>query len=179
MIYTLDGKTPCFEDASVWVAPTAAVIGNVFAGREASIWFGVVVRGDNDPIRIGRQSNIQDGSVLHSDPGMPLVIGNGVTVGHKAMLHGCVIGDGVLVGMGATILNGARIGAGSLVGAGALVSEGKDFPEGMLILGTPARVVRPLSEAERARLDLSAQVYVENARRFATGLVATPPVVGM
>lgn len=170
MIYALNGVRPRFEDDSVWVAPTAAVIGNVWMGKGASVWFGVTVRGDAEEIRIGEGTNVQDGSVLHADPGKPLLIGKGVTVGHKVMLHGCEIGDGALIGMGATILNGARIGAGSIVGAGALITEGKEFPEGSLIIGAPARVARTLGEPERKMLELSALHYVENARRFSRGL---------
>ncbi|WP_308909671.1 gamma carbonic anhydrase family protein [Pseudokordiimonas caeni] len=170
MIYALDGVRPRFEDDSVWVAPTATVIGNVWLGKGASVWFGVTVRGDTEEIRIGEGTNVQDGSVLHADPGKPLVIGKGVTVGHKVMLHGCEIGDDTLIGMGATILNGARIGAGSIVGAGALITEGKEFPEGSLIIGAPARVARTLGEPERKMLQLSSLHYVENARRFSQGL---------
>lgn len=153
-----------------WIAPGAAVIGNVILGAGSSVWFGAIVRGDNEPIVIGAHSNIQDGSVLHSDPGSPLTIGAGVTVGHKVVLHGCTVGDNSLVGIGAVVLNRAVIGRDSLVGAGALVPEGKVFPEGVLLLGQPARVVRALEPEEIAALRRSADHYVANARRFAKDL---------
>ncbi len=153
-----------------WVAPGAHVIGDVRIGEDVSVWFGAIIRGDNEPIRIGRRSNVQDLSVLHSDPGSPLTIGEGVTVGHKVTLHGCTIGDNSLIGIGATILNRARIGANSLVGAGALVTEGKVFPDGVLIMGAPARVVRELTPEQIEGLKRSADHYVANGRRFAEGL---------
>ena len=147
------------------------MIGDAQLGAGVGIWFGAVVRADNGPIRIGARTNVQDGAMLHSDPDAPLTIGAGVTIGHHAILHGCTVGDHVLVGMGATILNHAVIGADSLVGAGALVTEGKAFPPGSLIVGSPARVVRPLSEEEIAGLRRAADGYVANAARYAAGLV--------
>lgn len=170
MLYQLDDQAPTVADDTVWVAPDANVIGNVSLATEASIWFGVTIRGDNDPITIGEGTNIQDHSVLHCDPGMPCTVGKGVTVGHKAMLHGCTIGNNSLIGMGATILNGATIGKNSIVGAGALVTEGKSFPEGVLIVGSPARVVRQLTSEQIAMIKVSADIYIQNAKRFAAGL---------
>ena len=153
-----------------WVAPCAQVIGDVVLGRDVGIWFGAVLRGDNEAITVGPGSNIQEGCVLHTDMGFPLEIGEGCTIGHRAILHGCRIGSNSLVGMGAIVLNGARIGANCLVGAGALVTEGKEFPDGSLIVGSPARVVRPLDEAAIERLRLSAVGYQHNWKRFATDL---------
>ena len=173
MIFALDGVQPEFEDlSSNWIAPDAVLIGRVRLGREAGIWFGAVLRGDNEPIVIGAGTNVQEHTVMHTDPGFPLTIGEGCTIGHRATLHGCTIGDNSLVGMGAIILNGARIGADSLVGAGALVTEGKEFPERSLIVGTPARAIRILDDAAVARLKASAAHYVENGRRFRAGLKA-------
>ncbi|KTT49857.1 hypothetical protein NS337_19975 [Pseudomonas oryzihabitans] len=149
-----------------WVAPTAAVIGKVRLDEGASVWFGAVLRGDNELIHIGPDSNVQDGAVLHTDPGSPLTLGRGVTVGHQAMLHGCEIGDGSLIGIHAVVLNGARIGRNCLVGANALVTENVVIPDGSLVLGSPAKVVRTLSEAQQAQLAANAQVYVANARRY-------------
>ena len=170
-IYALDGKAPEFADrASNWIAPGAVVIGNVRIGRNASVWFGVVIRGDNESIDIGEDSNVQEHVVMHTDPGFPLSIGRGCTIGHKAMLHGCMIGDDSLVGMGAVVLNGASIGKNSLVGAGALVTEGKSFPDGSLIVGAPAKAVRALDDGAMARLRGSAANYVANGRRFIAGL---------
>jgi carbonic anhydrase/acetyltransferase-like protein (isoleucine patch superfamily) len=151
-----------------WVAPNATVIGRVEMAEGASLWYGAVVRGDNELIRIGRHSNIQDNSVLHTDEGKPLTIGENVTVGHQVMLHGCTVGDGSLIGIGAIVLNGAVIGRDCIVGAGALVTEGKVFPDGSLIVGSPAKVVRELSPEQRATLVRSAANYVDNARRHAT-----------
>lgn len=168
-IYELDSIAPEIADSS-WVADSAQVIGRVAVGEDASVWFGVVIRGDTDPIRVGRGSNIQDGSVLHADVGQPLTVGEYVTVGHKAMLHGCSIGDGSLIGIGAVVLNGAKIGKGCLVGAGALVTEGKEFPDGSMILGSPAKVVRTLTPEQQVDLKMSAVRYVENACRFKAGL---------
>lgn len=170
-LYALDGVAPeTPEDGDFWVAPGAQVMGRVVIGAGASIWFNAVLRGDNEPITIGAGSNIQDGTVMHSDPGFPLTVGAGCTIGHKAILHGCEIGDGALVGMGATVLNGARIGAGCLVGANALVTEGKSFPDGSLIVGAPAKAVRTLDAAAIAGLKASALHYQENMRRFKKGL---------
>jgi carbonic anhydrase/acetyltransferase-like protein (isoleucine patch superfamily) len=170
-IYALDGISPQFDDrASNWIAPDATLIGRVRLGRNANIWFGVTIRGDNDEISIGEDSNVQDLTMMHTDLGFPLVIGTGCTIGHKAMLHGCTIGDNSLIGMGAIVLNGARIGRNSLVGAGALVTEGKEFPDGSLIVGSPAKAVRQLDDAAIARLRGAAAHYVANARRFIAGL---------
>jgi len=171
MIYELDGVRPQI-DPTAWVAPTAVLIGNVIVGPRANIWFGAVLRGDNEPIVVGEGSNIQENSVLHTDMGYPLTIGANCTIGHKAMLHGCTIEDGSLIGMGATLLNGAKIGAGSLVGACALVTEGKEIPPGSLVMGAPAKVVRELDAAAQARLLKSAEGYRANAARFANGMVA-------
>ncbi|MCU0827853.1 MAG: gamma carbonic anhydrase family protein [Tabrizicola sp.] len=168
MIYALDGIAPQI-DPLAWVAPDANVIGRVVLEAEASVWFGVTIRGDNEEIRVGPGSNVQENCVLHTDMGYPLVIGANCTIGHKAMLHGCTIGEGTLIGMGATILNGARIGKGCLIGACALVSEGKEIPDGSLVMGAPGRVVRELDPAARERLLLSATGYRANARRFALG----------
>jgi carbonic anhydrase/acetyltransferase-like protein (isoleucine patch superfamily) len=169
-VYSLDGVTPMVP-TSAWIAENAQVVGNVELAADVNVWFGVVIRGDNETIRIGERTNIQDGSVLHSDHGRPLTIGADVTVGHQVMLHGCTIGDGSLVGIGAVVLNGARIGKGCIVGAGALVTEGKEFPDGSMILGSPAKVVRSLSDQQRQGLLDSAHHYVENAQRFQRGLV--------
>ncbi len=168
-LYELDGIAPEVHD-SAWVADSAQVMGRVSLEEGASVWFGAVVRGDNEPIRIGRRSNIQDGSVLHSDQGQPLNIGEDVTVGHQVMLHGCTIGDGSLIGIQAVVLNGARIGRHCLVGAGSLVTEGKEFPDGSMILGSPARVVRQLTPEQIEGLKRSAQGYVANAQRFKSAL---------
>jgi carbonic anhydrase/acetyltransferase-like protein (isoleucine patch superfamily) len=168
-IYELDGSAPRIDE-SAWVADSAQVMGNVELAAGASIWFGAIVRGDTEVIRVGRNSNIQDGSVLHADHGKPLTIGDDVTVGHKVMLHGCTIGDASLIGIGAVVLNGAKIGKGCLVGAGALVTEGKEFPDGSMIVGSPARVVKQLTPEQLGHLRLSALHYVENARRFRAGL---------
>ena len=168
-IYELDGIAPRI-DGSAWVADSAQVMGNVELAEGASIWFGAIVRGDTEEIRVGRNSNIQDGSVLHTDHEKPLTIGDDVTVGHKVMLHGCTIGDGSLIGIGAVVLNGAKIGKGCLVGAGSLVTEGKEFPDGSMIVGSPARVVKQLTPEQLGKLRLSAQHYVENAQRFKAGL---------
>lgn len=168
-IYELDGAVPKISD-SAWVADSAQVIGNVVLADDANVWFGVVIRGDNETIRIGRRTNIQDNSVLHSDTGVPLTLGDDVTVGHQVMLHGCTVGDGSLIGIGAVVLNGAKIGKGCLVGAGSLVTEGKEFPDGSMIMGSPAKVVRQLTPEQLEGLRLSAQHYVNNARRYRVGL---------
>ncbi len=168
-VYELDGVAPTVAPGA-WVADSAQVMGAVSLGPDASVWFGTVIRGDTESIRIGARSNIQDASVLHADIGFPLTVGDDVTVGHQVMLHGCTVGDGSLIGIGAVVLNGARIGKHCLVGAGSLVTEGKEFPDGSMILGSPAKVVRSLSAEQIERLRWSAQHYVDNARRFATGL---------
>ena len=170
MIYALGERSPELIGDGHFVAANATVIGYVRLLPESSIWFNCVLRGDNEPIEIGAGSNVQDGSVLHTDPGFPLTIGTGVTVGHKAMLHGCTIGDNSLIGIGSTILNGARIGRNCLVGAHSLVTEGKSFEDGHLILGAPARAVRKLTDEEIAGMTESARHYVANAARFATSL---------
>jgi len=168
-IYEVDGISPTLAD-SAWVADSAEVMGDVVLGEEVSVWFGVVIRGDTSAIRIGARSNVQDLSVLHSDVGVPLTIGAGVTIGHKAMLHGCTVGDNSLIGIGAVVLNGAVIGKACLVGAGALVTEGKQFPDGSMILGSPAKVVRSLTAEQLADLRVSADNYVVNGKRFKTSL---------
>lgn len=170
MIYAIGGRYPEFEGEGHFVAENATLIGQVKLGECASVWFGCVLRGDNDLIEIGPHSNIQDGCVLHVDPGLPLTIGRGVTVGHRAMLHGCRIGDNALIGIGSTILNGATIGENSVVGANALVTENKSFPPGSLILGAPAQVARALTEDEIEGVRQSAAHYVENAARYREGL---------
>lgn len=171
MIYALDGITPEIAPTA-WIAPDANLIGHVAVEAEASVWFGATLRGDNEEIRVGRGSNVQEGSVLHTDIGYPLVIGANCTIGHKAILHGCTIGDGSLIGMGAIVLNGAKVGRGCLIGAGALITEGKEIPDGALVMGAPGKVVRMLDEAAIARLLASAAGYRANARRFQAGLRA-------
>ncbi|TFY98741.1 gamma carbonic anhydrase family protein [Ramlibacter rhizophilus] len=168
-LYELDGTSPRLA-AGAWVADSATVIGAVELGEDASVWFGAVVRGDTEPIRIGRNSNVQDLSVLHADRGKPLVIGENVTIGHQVMVHGCTIGDNSLIGIGAIVLNGARIGRNCIVGAGSVVTEGKEFPDNSLIIGSPAKLVRSLDEASAQKLRQSAEHYVDNARRYARGL---------
>jgi len=170
MYFELAGVKPEILDPSVWAAPSAVVIGNVSLAAHSSIWFNVTVRGDNDLITIGKRSNIQDGSVIHTDLGAPLTLGEGVTVGHKVMLHGCTVGDNSLIGMGSTILNHAEIGSNCIVGAGSLITEGKKFEDGLLIVGSPARVVRALKPEEIEMVKMSAQIYVDNAVRFAQDL---------
>ncbi|MGM0585815.1 MAG: gamma carbonic anhydrase family protein [Pseudomonadota bacterium] len=170
-LYALDGVAPeTPEDGDFWVAPGAQVMGTVTLKSGSSVWFNAVIRGDKERITVGEGSNIQDGAVMHADPGVPLTVGRNVTVGHKAILHGCEIGDGALIGMNAVVLNGARIGRECLVGANALVTEGKEFPDGWMILGAPAKAVRELSEEERAGVRASAERYQENMRRFREGL---------
>lgn len=170
MIASLGERQPLFEGSGHFIAHNATVIGSVRIRGGASIWFNAVVRGDNDWIEIGENSNIQDGSILHTDSGIRLCVGDNVTVGHRVTLHGCSIGDGSLIGIGSTVLNEARIGRNCLVGAHSLVTEGKEFPDGVLLMGVPAKAVRPLTDAELATLQMSARVYVENGRRFAVGL---------
>jgi carbonic anhydrase/acetyltransferase-like protein (isoleucine patch superfamily) len=168
-VYQLDALTPDMAD-SAWVADNAQVIGDVHMAPDSSVWFSSVVRGDTATIRIGEGTNIQDGSVLHADVGVPLTIGKHVTVGHMVQLHGCTIGDESLIGIGAIVLNGARIGNNCLVGAGSLVTEGKEFPDGSMILGSPAKVVRQLTPEQIEGLRRSAQHYVNNKNRFKAGL---------
>lgn len=169
MIWSLDGVEPVVG-RGVFVAPTATVVGNVTLGDEVSVWFGAVLRGDVERLTIGPGSNIQDNSVCHSDPGSPLVVGANVTVGHGVILHGCQVGDGSLIGMGSTILNDAKIGRNCLVGANALVTEGKEFPDGSLIMGRPAVVVKALRPEQIAGLAASARHYVGNGQRYAKAL---------
>lgn len=171
MIYALDGISPQI-DGSAWVAADANIIGRVVLGAASSVWFAATLRGDNEDITVGAGSNVQEGAVLHTDWGYPLVIGENCTIGHRAVLHGCVIGAGSLIGMGAVVLNGAQIGQGCLIGAGALITEGKVIPDGSLVMGSPGRVVRLLDDAARAGLIRSALAYQANARRFAGGLDA-------
>ena len=168
-IYQLDDLTPTVHP-SAWVADNAHVIGSVKLAEDTSVWFGVVIRGDTSAIQVGKGSNIQDNSVLHADEGMPLAIGEGVTVGHQVMLHGCTVGDNSLIGIGAIVLNGAKIGSNCLVGAGSLVTEGKEFPDGSMIIGSPAKAVRMLSPEQIEGLKMSARHYIDNARRYKTGL---------
>jgi len=166
VIHTLGDRAPVFEGAGHFVADNATLIGNVRLGDKASVWYNAVLRGDNDWLNVGERSNIQDGSILHTDDGIELFVGKGVTVGHRVMLHGCSIGDDSLIGIGSTVLNGAKIGNNCLVGAHALITENKEFPDGSLIVGAPAKVVRELTEEEKAHIRRSADIYVENATRF-------------
>ncbi|SKA35923.1 gamma carbonic anhydrase family protein [Consotaella salsifontis] len=173
--YSLDGQEPELSaPQTVFIAPGAYAIGRVRLGENVGIWFGATLRGDNEWIEIGDGSNIQENVVCHTDMGFPLTVGAFCTIGHSAILHGCTIGDGTTVGMGATVLNGATVGRNSLIGAGALVTEGKTFPDGVLLLGQPARVVRPLEESEIARLRQGAEHYVEKARLFRSTLTVLP-----
>lgn len=170
-LYELDDAKPSFDDEeSNFIAPDATVIGKVHVGRDVGIWYGAVIRGDNEPIVIGEGSNVQEHTVMHTDIGFPLTVGRGCTIGHRAMLHGCTIGENSLVGMGAIVLNGAKIGRNCLIGAGALVTEGKEFPDNSLIVGAPAKAVRSLDDKAVARLRSSAAHYVANAQRFKKGL---------
>ena len=169
MIYALDDILPDIHP-DAWVADDANLIGRVVIGAMASVWFGATLRGDNEEICVGAGSNVQENSVLHTDIGYPLTIGANCTIGHRAMLHGCSIGDGTLIGMGATVLNGARIGRGCLIGACALITEGKDIPDGSLVMGSPGKVIRMLDATAQARLLASAAGYQANARRFREGL---------
>jgi carbonic anhydrase/acetyltransferase-like protein (isoleucine patch superfamily) len=168
-LYEIDGVVPRIGDGA-WAAPSADLIGDVRLAARASVWFGAVLRADNTPIVLGEEANFQDGAVGHSDPGVPLTIGARVTVGHQAILHGCTVSDDCLIGMGARVLNGAFLGPECLVGANALITEGKRFEEGGLIVGSPARLIRPLTDAEKAALRLSAAHYAEKAARYAADL---------
>jgi carbonic anhydrase/acetyltransferase-like protein (isoleucine patch superfamily) len=170
-LYALAGSTPKTpEPGRYWIAPDASVIGKVEIGEDVGIWFGAVLRGDNEPIVIGKDTNIQEGAMVHTDPAYPTTISEGCTIGHHAIIHGCTIGNNSLIGMGATILNGAKIGNNCLVGANALVTEGKEFPDGSLIVGAPARAIRTLDEAAIEGLRRSARNYVANWQRFARDL---------
>ncbi|WP_138423936.1 gamma carbonic anhydrase family protein [Maritimibacter alexandrii] len=171
MIYELDGIAPTIHE-DTWVAPDANLIGDVVLDEGASVWFGCTLRGDNERLTIGRGTNVQENCVFHTDMGFPLTLGENVTIGHKAMLHGCTVGDGSLIGMGATVLNGAKIGKGCLIGAGALVTEGKVIPDGTMVLGSPGKVVRELDDATKQGLIASALHYQDNMRRFRSGLKA-------
>ena len=170
-IYALDGYAPEFPvSGNSWVAPDATLIGRVIVEEDASIWWKAVLRGDNEPIRLGQRSNIQDACVLHTDPGFPLIIGADCTIGHRAILHGCTIGDNSLVGMGATLLNGAKIGRNCIIGANALIPEGKEIPDNSLVMGMPGKVVRQLDEEAEVGLTKAAASYVANWRRYKAGL---------
>ena len=166
MIQTLGDRSPELLGSGHFVAENATIIGSVRLKDQASVWFNSVLRGDNDWLEVGERSNIQDGSILHTDPGLPLIVGDNVTVGHRVMLHGCRIGNNSLIGIGSSLLNGSVIGSNCIVGAHSLVTENKEFPDGSLILGSPARVARELSEEEIAHIGWSADIYVQNARRF-------------
>ena len=166
MIYQLGDRQPRLEGDGHFIAPSASVIGDVTLKQGASIWFNAVLRGDNDLIEIGVNSNIQDGAVLHTDPGIELIVGDNVTVGHQVMLHGCTIGNNSLIGIGSTLLNRSSIGNNCIVGAHSLITEGKKFPDGVLILGSPAKVIRELEAAELEFLKYAADVYVQNSQRF-------------
>ena len=170
-LYALDGIAPEIAEDS-WIAPDANLIGRIVVEEGASVWFGCTLRGDNEEIRVGAGSNVQENTVCHTDMGYPLIIGAGCTIGHKAMLHGCVIGDNSLIGMGATVLNGAKIGKNCLIGAGALITEGKEIPDGSLVMGAPGKVVRQLDETAIEGLRKSALGYQANMRRFRAGLTA-------
>ena len=170
-LFSLDGVSPTLPDSgNYWVADNAAVLGNVTLHENASVWFGATLRGDNDPIIVGENSNVQDGSVLHTDMGCPLTIGKDVTIGHMVMLHGCTIGDESLIGIGATVMNRAVIGKNCIIGAHALIPEGKVIPDGSLVMGAPGKVVKELGEQHIALIKMSAQVYVDNWKRFKAGL---------
>ncbi len=170
-LYALDGIAPKLPaNGDCYIAPGARVIGNVVLGEGASIWFNAVVRGDNEAIVIGPGTNLQDGSVLHTDPGFPMVLGRDVTVGHSAVLHGCTIGDGTLIGMGAVVLNGARIGKGCLIGANALITEGKEIPDHSMAVGQPARVIRTVDPSLADELRAAAGIYIDRQRQYRQGL---------
>lgn len=170
-VYDLgDKRVSLPESGKYWIADNATVLGSVILEKNVSIWFNVVARGDNDPITIGENSNIQDGTVLHTDAGVPMTIGKNVTVGHKAMLHGCTIGDNSLIGIGATVLNRAKIGKNCLIGAHALIPEGKEIPDNSLVMGAPGKIIRQIDEAGEQMLLASALHYVENWQRYVTGL---------
>lgn len=166
MIYSLGSDSVDITGKDYFVAENATVVGKVRIENNASVWFNAVIRGDNALISVGENSNIQDGAVLHTDPGIPLVIGKNVTVGHKVMLHGCCIGDNSLIGINSVILNGAKVGNNCLIGANTLITEGKEIPDGSLVMGSPAKVIKTLSEEQQARLVMSADIYVKNFKRF-------------
>ncbi len=170
-VYRLGDSEPELPtEGEYWIAPNATVLGNVILKKNASIWFGATLRGDNDPITVGENSNVQDGSVLHTDAGSALTIGANVTIGHLVMLHGCTVGDGSLIGIGSIVLNGAKIGRGCLIGANSLITEGKEIPDGSMVMGSPGKVIRTLDEGASNMLALSAAHYVENWKRYAADL---------
>ena len=170
-IYELDGQAPEFpDDGQYWVAETAVLIGRVRMKSQSSVWFGAVLRGDNEWIELGERSQIQDNATLHTDPGFPMVIGSNCVIGHKVMLHGCTVGDNSLIGMGATLLNGSKVGSNSLVGAGALITERKTFPDNSMIVGAPARVIRPVDEAMAKMIAGGAEIYVKRWQQYAKNL---------
>ena len=169
-VYALDGVAPQIDPDVGWIAPTAVLVGDVVVGAEAGIWFGVVARGDIERISIGARSNVQENTVLHTDKGYPLTIGENCTIGHAAIVHGCTIGDNTLIGMGATVLNGAKIGKNCLIGANALITENKVIPDNSMVVGAPGKVIREIDEEGVRNLAASADRYVKNARRFATGM---------
>ena len=176
-LYALNGVTPMFpQNDNFWIAPDANVIGNVVLTEGSSVWFGATLRGDNEAIEVGAGTNIQENCVLHTDMGFPLKIGANCTIGHKAMLHGCTIGEGTLIGMGATVLNGAKIGKGCLIGVGALITQGKEIPDGSLVIGSPGKIVRELTKKDQKELLDSAEAYRKNMRRMRNSLVALQPV---
>ena len=170
MIYSLGERKPEFRGADYWVADNATLVGSVILENNASVWFNAVIRADNDVITVGENSNVQDGSVLHTDGGIPLTIGRNVTIGHQVMLHGCDIGDNSLIGINSVILNGAKIGKNCLIGANSLIPEGKEIPDGSLVMGSPGKVVRVLSPEQAAGLEMSALHYVENFKRYKASL---------
>jgi carbonic anhydrase/acetyltransferase-like protein (isoleucine patch superfamily) len=165
-IYSLGKRRVEFRGQSHFIAHDATLVGSITLDNLASIWFGVTIRADNDQVTIGEETNVQDGSVLHVDPGFPMTLGRRVTIGHKVMLHGCTIGDGSLIGINSVVLNGAKIGSGSLIGANALIPEGKEIPDGVLVLGSPGKIIRELTAAEKARLLEAAQSYVDRSALF-------------
>lgn len=174
MIYSLGDRKVEIRGEDYWIADNATVVGTVVLMNNASVWFNVVIRGDNDVITIGENSNVQDGSVLHTDPGVPLSIGKNVTVGHKVMLHGCTIGDNSLIGINSVVLNGAKIGKHCLIGANSLIPENKEIPDGSLVMGSPGKVVRQLTPEQQAGLEMSAMSYVNNFKRFKKDLKRQP-----
>lgn len=169
-LFSLNGIEPELSNEFTWIAPTASVIGNVVIGADVGIWFGASIRGDNEPIKISNGTNVQENCVFHTDPGFPLTIGQGCTIGHKALLHGCLIGENTLIGMNATVLNGAKIGKNCLIGAGSLITEGKEIPDNSLVIGSPGKIIRQLDEAAIAANIRSAEHYVERAKFFSKEL---------
>ena len=172
MLFQFEQRKPQLLSDDIFVAPNASVIGSVILHAGVSVWFNAVIRADNDRIEIGEQTNVQDGSVIHTDPGLAVVLGKGVTIGHKVMLHGCEVGDGSLIGMNSVVLNGAKIGKNVLVGANTLIPEGREIPDGVMVLGSPGRVIRALTDDERTKLAWPARVYVDKIARYRAGLVA-------